>query len=590
MKEIVLFGRALEAQVSPKSVSNDIFDYKDVTEAAVAKGYVIHPNCDFFRALKYLATLPVNFNSTFYKSWQDVTSKTRIDLMVDQLFHYISTYGTDFQGTPYVPNEDAPIVKFVDAKIIFPISVEEIREKIQAMFNSGIALKQETIEDCLELIDELNITINYSSIKNKEVMMFICKKLGILPDSAEEMVRFLVYLHINKTLLIKDKFTIQAIKIKSLPIAGIVEKFGIEKLASVFHRYKPIFLAMKKGNEAIINKLRRLADEHHEPKKFGFWSQVLSDVNLFPLIKDNLHNLNNFKLISLLQTILVRKEESGTLATIIRNGKFYVKERNFNNRDYYNLVFEVLYDELILRLKRKACKVKLDDNINLALPTSEKSFVGHLPFGSNVSLKEDAIVGVNWKGVDGAQDIDLSLIDINGDKYGWNSRYYNADNTVIYSGDMTRAEPEATELLYAKQGMPDGIVYLNLFRGNEDSKCTIFFAEEECDNVETNYMVNPNNITFSTELSFNKGEKQIICGMFVEKKFFFMNLQTSGGSVSGSNVYQKQYLEHMKKNVHSFLDLRYVLEDAGFRFVKNNPDIDLSKPDKSVLIELLKGD
>jgi len=53
MKEIVLFGRALEAQVSPKSVSNDIFDYKDVSDAAVTKGYVIHPNCDFFRTLKY---------------------------------------------------------------------------------------------------------------------------------------------------------------------------------------------------------------------------------------------------------------------------------------------------------------------------------------------------------------------------------------------------------------------------------------------------------------------------------------------------------------------------------------------------------
>jgi hypothetical protein len=69
-----------------------------------------------------------------------------------------------------------------------------------------------------------------------------------------------------------------------------------------------------------------------------------------------------------------------------------------------------------------------------------------------------------------------------------------------------------------------------------------------------------------------------------------MNIQTSGGAVSGENEHQKKDLEHMKKNVDSFLELKDVLEDAGFKIVKNNPDLDLSVPDKSALIELLKGE
>jgi hypothetical protein len=590
MKEVILFSRVLEAQPSD-FISNDMYEYhKDIAFRALEKGYIIDPKCSFYRALEFLKTLPNNFNTTFYQSWTEVVKSSRAELLADQILHYRSTYGTDFQGTVYIPNEDAPVVKFADAKILLPISVEEIGEKIQAMFNSGIALKQNTIEMCLELIEELKIDINYDSVKNKEVMMFIHKLLGTLPNSAEEMVRFLVYLYTDKTLLIKDKQTIQSIKRKSLPISGAIETFGIEKLASVFHRYKPLFLAMKKGNEVVINKLRRLADKHHQPKQFGFWSQILSDVSLFPKIQEQLVNLNNFKLVSLLNTILVRKEESGILATTIRNGKYYVTERNFSNRNYYTMVYSILYDELITRLKKKACKVKLDPNINLTLPTSEKSFVGHLPFGSNVTLDEDAILGVNWKGIDGAQDIDLSMIDIDGNKFGWNSHYYNDEQTVIYSGDMTSANPEATELLYAAKGMPDGIAYVNLFRGDSESKFTLFFAEEFCDGVETNHMVDPNNIVFLTEIAFPANEKQLICGMFVGKKFFFMNVKTNGGSVSSVNAHQKKYLEHMQKNVDSFLELKDVLEDAGFTIVKNKPDLDLSVPDKSTLIELLKGE
>ena len=60
--------------------------------------------------------------------------------------------------------------------MINPITKEEIQTKIQNMFNSGIALKQETIEMCLELENELSLKLNYLSIKNKEVLMFLCKK------------------------------------------------------------------------------------------------------------------------------------------------------------------------------------------------------------------------------------------------------------------------------------------------------------------------------------------------------------------------------------------------------------------------------
>ena len=47
----------------------------------------------------------MQYNSTFYKTWNDVTSKSRLHLLVDQLVHYMTTYGTDF--TDYHPYSSA---------------------------------------------------------------------------------------------------------------------------------------------------------------------------------------------------------------------------------------------------------------------------------------------------------------------------------------------------------------------------------------------------------------------------------------------------------------------------------------------------
>ena len=120
MKEIILFGRALDTQNA---------SFNDVNRLAVAKGYVVHPDCCNTRVLKYLETLPNNYNSTFYKEWNDVLRRDRLELAYDQARHYASTYGTAHTGIPYIPNEDPAVIDFKDVKVIMPITRKEIQEK-----------------------------------------------------------------------------------------------------------------------------------------------------------------------------------------------------------------------------------------------------------------------------------------------------------------------------------------------------------------------------------------------------------------------------------------------------------------------------
>jgi hypothetical protein len=591
MKEIKLFQKAL-VSVLPKQVYN-----RELLSKATKKGYIYDPECDENRIFAFLNTLPDNLNTTFYKQWSDVTDKTKFELFIDKTRHYASTYGTGHQGEAYIPNNEPMQIDFTSVKVIKPITVDEIAEKIQSMFSSGIALKGETINDCFELIDEFDIKIDVDSIKNKEVLCLYCDRMGVLPNNPVEMVRFLVYKHTGNTLLIKSTEVLRTIAMKAkggdtTQTDKAMKEYSIEKLSSVFFRFKRIFLAMKhEGNSTYINQLRRAANRFHKPKAPGLWENVLSDHSMLPQALERMDELNNFKKVALLQAINTRMLNTGVAPFIIRNGKLRVEKKSLRTYPWYSILHKAIFSSLTKSLKAKACKVKLPKNLNLVLPTSEKNFIGNIPFGSYVNAPENhSIVGIYWKGDDGAQDIDLSTINVDGTKTGWNTRYTDFENRVIYSGDMTSANPEATELMYCKSNMPASLVYANLYDGAPTSKYTLFFAQQDGYNRNSqHYMVNPDNIRFMTELHFNEGNRQKMNGFFTGNRFVFSDFSNGGGRVMSYAGYQKDYIEHMMKAATAFVDLEFVLQTSGFEIVESEleADLDLSVLDKSALIELL---
>ncbi len=54
-------------------------------------------------------------NKTFHKSWSTIANSSRIELLFEQIKHYISTYGSNFEDEIYIPNEvlDLPATKVV---------------------------------------------------------------------------------------------------------------------------------------------------------------------------------------------------------------------------------------------------------------------------------------------------------------------------------------------------------------------------------------------------------------------------------------------------------------------------------------------
>lgn len=570
--------------------SKSALDFKEVNEFAVTKGYLVHPDLCSKDTIDVILDNSINYNATFYKKWSSVINKSRFELYIDQLKHYASTYGTNHTGTPYLPDEEAEVPAFTTLKVIVPISKQEVLSRCEKMFYSGIALSEETINLLFQILSYFNHSLNIELVKNKEAKMRLYKETDTVPTDAVEMVRYILYLYTGQTLLIKDKKTLAMVKTsaasKNLNLATL--GFDEKVLASVFFRFKPLFLVLKSGkkNSTYVNKLRKLANKFHKPMEVGFFESILSKKYSADEILKRLDNITNFKKILLLQTISVRLKQLSTNVYLVRNQKVYIKEKQTTiNATYLNGVYTLIYANLINSLSQKACKVTLPKGVNLTLPTSEKSFVGNYPLGSNFDLSEtDAIVGINWKGVDGASDLDLSLIDVDGKKYGWNAAYKNANNSVVYSGDMTYAEPEATELFFASKGFKPSIVKVNLFSGEIGSAFKFFIAKEKIKTMNRNYMVDPNNVLAQFESTMDSREKSL--GVITDNKFILAQFRTGNGMVSRQSVTEK-YTEYALSTLDTYLSLEKVLTDAGFTITDENADLDLSNITKDALIGLL---
>jgi hypothetical protein len=210
-------------------------------------------------------------------------------------------------------------------------------------------------------------------------------------------------------------------------------------------------------------------------------------------------------------------------------------------------------------------------------------------------MSKNNIVGVYWRNEWGTRDYDLSMVDYFGRLISWRGQYKSDEVTygVIYSGDMTNADPEASEMFFIKDSCPDAIIKLNKFNGNNESKFRFYYANEVAPETEMmNYMVNPNNIKFDTMIDFSDTREKTI-GMVSDNKFYFMDFGSGNSRVSHSGKYAKMMIDSFKRKLCSFINLRDILECAKFEILdetdERTPDIDFTNLEKDTFIKLLSN-
>ena len=627
-------------------------------EKALTKGILINDKANkkiVNKAIEMYGVDSYLLNQTFHKSFKTVVKSSEEKLFVEAITHYFTTYTFENLGIfshdyVFVPHEKLD-VKELDKNIkltnIKEITKKELHIKLWELAKSNIALSKRTIELIVILSEYMKVNEkNIDDITNKELKMHFYKKLAIVPEDPIEFIRFIVFLTTNQTLLIKNNETINAIsradKTNVYPYLLIyIGKYGIIPLASIFNRFKPIFIALKSPIEEnyllrknikiklkdpmlsnldvtkeelevnrIINKISHLSKKYHKPMKKNNLDNIVEYAIIHENEKAFIESLTkDLKKISIFRVIRIRNYlnlyelEGSNKVYKIRNNKVWVTNKETKVKCNVKKLKKILDDIIVDKLKENVNSkvVLMDKGINIVLPQSEKQFVGSIPFGSSLSLeKSNLVFGIHWNNLENQRvDLDLKLIS-NKFNIGWNTDYKREDK-LIFSGDMTDASlPNgASEYIYVDKTVDEGLLSLkvNNFNRTDDVLFDIIVAKANKKDIKKNYIVDPNKIITKVPnvvIEKNQYEHSIGSIMVGTKKLrlIFTDLVTSNNSISSEDYIEKILREYIAVDSEIRCRLKDYLKKAGAKIVYTNKekvDIDLSinNLDKTTLINLL---
>lgn len=563
--------------------------------------------------------------ATFHKSWEVIENTEQGKLWLEAIMHYMTTYGfenlgIDANGYTYIPEELCEVPELRKFKVIGRITNSEahcILEDI--LYHGNLGLKAQTIDDLLVISEDSGFELDINEIKNKEVKTLIAYKEHLIPSDTNDVIRLLNYVHTGKTTLIKDNEHFTAywshlLRDEEKDLLNMILTVREVQLAETFNRYKPLFISIRKrGYKKQINRISKLSKKYHKPMKSVEWltTRVINGKTLKESDLDSLELNDLVKIYNSLNYTSTVASESVEYknAYVIRNGKVFIKK---SDKVFTASQTARIYNALETIKKAISSRVDTDtyvvvpDNIELAFPTSEKSFIGDIPIYSQVTTKCANAVGISWN----HDDIDLSAILKDGQKIGWNSNYKTQDHDIMYSGDMTRAictNPEcsnykktngqatgicpecgkplnAAEFLYI--GSDESVLVMNNLFNSEKNTLNLFLAELNKEEVaqkrndrsfgyDRNTIVDPNKIIYSAKI--NQDTRSQTLGVFFkqgeENKFAFANLGIGNSNVSFSSEVTSDaidVIEWKAKTALKLKDIYNVYTETEYEWMLND--------------------
>lgn len=527
------------------------------------------------------------FNETLIESFAAVANMSRKDFCLIQILHYLTTYGTNFT-TPFTVGERTFTPEETKALKITIIRAESAPIALQAideLFATTVAPKAQNIHYYRALASLA--TIAPEEVKSRELMIMMCAERGIKPSDPETLFRYLVYCATKETLIIKNKNLINIIKRaahNNIELINSLTENEMKALASIFYRYKPLFLAFKTPETAsVINKIRRLAVKYHKPQSAN---TIKNFVNLNSEEQATIiARASNRELIKLYNALAI---PSGTRLFQIRNGKIWVREEEHPSIDLLDKICtaNVISIELRKRLKNyEGMTIYIPRGISYAVPYSEKQFSGTIPWGTAIDAtdKENAFtIGVHWVNDPDELGCDLDLHAHTPTRhFGWNSNYISGDDDeIIYSGDMTNAPAPkgAAESFYINNVSEPVILTLNAFNAKSNKQFQFFMTEGKDDEMRERATFNSSKL-ISAPLPLAFADKNSLSlGIFNNKTFYVYGGNVAEGAVP-SRDYPK-FIEALLNRMSSTYRFEALASALKINIVheapKDTPFLDLS--------------
>ena len=587
---------------------------------------------------------PVSLNQGFHKSFKAVADRPRNELLYQQLLHYFTTFVPEALGLRegreiYVPLEELHLPEPIEpGKLrlicIGSMTVQELEERLMALLTSRVALSENSLGYILDIIKGLKLNIDPDKINNKEAKVRLYELYGLTPKDPAEFLRFLVYITTGSSLLVKNEKQISLIDdisktynstISRKPNGGAkfcpyefkpathlrnyVQKYGLEPLASIFLRFKPLWLAFKnKASAPYINKMRKLAKKVHKPLPRPLLGSLTSagKIDLQELRKE-LGKVSLFKKVALANCLRLYQTNPNGFVYIVRTGRLFAKERS-RTVQLAPEVGAIVEESIMADIKSLVSgkRIYIPENVSYAMPTGEKQFVDNVPFGSSLKLGKNVVVAVHWENLPNPDDpkgwrVDLDLHMVSPDySLGWDTYLqgdYDKHHDVIFSGDMVNAPRDsggATEAFFVSRTAVNTSFMISLNRYavevydeddvDEAVPFKLVIDSADSDRVAKDYLINA--YTMFPCLNGVIDEPERVLGLLHtdeegQKTFYFVDLGYGRGIVAHSTPISKLALEALRAGFTSRLTVREVLARAGAVLTSKGEDCDVDlSPEK----------
>lgn len=592
-----------------------------VLKRTIKNGYVLSPKItptdELLKTIEKLIGISgEKANAAFHKSWRVVHDSSMEELVLQQIIHYITTYGFEALGiyredAVYIPSEalELPDVKEdIPLVVIKAMSDDDILAGIISL-GSGIALSKEVLADILGVVKDIGYSEDIvDQISNRELRELLNDYYGLAPSDPVEFLRHVVHKLTNETLLIKNDELINKIKLSDGGVLDSILEHAPDNLASIFLRYKPLFLAMKSisGNKTLFNRLRKQADRMRSPIHDylgNVTGQIKNGELRLPELKKRLKGAGVFRKIRLAYALKYRTDPGSSIVYRVRNGRGWATDFHWDNSVDAAIALDIVLESIAssIKLNVSGKTIYIPQNVHYALPATEKQFTGNFPTGSYVSVQSDLIVGIHWEDFNGRVDLDLSTVNASG-KIGWDANYRSGNRGVLFSGDVTSAPAPrgAAELFYLSNGTYEpSLLIVNYFNFMENNPvpCKIIVAQEKPGRFGNNYMVDVNNIVAQASISITR--KQDVLALIInvdrESRVYFANISIGKSITSSDSKPALATREFLTSSLVNSIELRDVLLMAGAKVVDKKPKggkyIDLSPEaiDKTTIIDVIQG-
>lgn len=416
-------------------------------------------------AVLVAANKPLDITTLFTREERETASLEH--LLVKQILHYIEVYGLDAPGLFDLECHQG---KIVPLRYVAGITVDELGVKVSRLLYANAPIKDTA--QVKRIIEQYDLAFDINNVANNELRVILYRPGLDTFKNGDDVVRHLCWMATGDTLLIKSPEVIAAVAKIAVHSKFLTKHEDV--LAQVFNRHKRLILATKKVNTAsAINRISRLSKTRHVPVHTSIAKTFVRHALTHPTFA-GIHALSvvsvrdKFKYLNLLAQ---RRVQSATASFKIRNGKVHTRtDRPIYSWEDISRVEAMVMESLAKDLTHlKGRTILLDKIVDYGLPVSRKQTVGNLPFGTLVTSDSNEISsGMYWENEWGATDLDLSTIDLDGNRVGWGGRAgYNQGN-ITFSGDIVNAGDGAMEFMTSR-GEDYGL-FVNIYNGKNGSK------------------------------------------------------------------------------------------------------------------------